>query len=121
VVQTATNGTKYIDISAILLDHFGLDSLIGTQMQSDVHSLTKLKLKQHLNQSNLNDQEQAELEKLTKLLDNNFAGDVLYNRKYFIFLKYLKQHKDIDFEKFEQLEDEQVQQLLADFGDYFND
>jgi predicted ATP-binding protein involved in virulence/GTP-binding protein EngB required for normal cell division len=121
VVQTAATGTKYLDISSILLDYFGLSSLIGTDMQRDVHDLTQLKLKQQLNKGKLTINEQRKLDKLAQRLDNNLAGDIIYNRQYFIFLKFLNQHKDIDFERFEQINDEGMHQLLSDFGDYFND
>jgi ABC-type Mn2+/Zn2+ transport system ATPase subunit len=117
IVQKRSNGTKYLDISSILLDHFNLSSLIGTQMQDDIKVFTALKLREN----ELNDVEQAELNRIGELLENSLAGDIVYNKKYFDFLKFLKNNKKIELEEFEQASDEEMNQFLSDFGDSFND
>ena len=81
-------GTKYIDISTILLKYFGLSSLIGKDMQNDIKRTTELKLKDILSK-----EEEQELEGLVNILDGNFAGDIIYNRQYFSFLKFLRDNK----------------------------
>lgn len=116
VVQT-NNGTKYLDISSILLNYFELSSLIGTDMQEDIKKFTELKL----NQSNISKTDKAELNRLSKILENSFSGDIIYNEKYFIFLKYLKEHKDIDFKEYQNLSSDEMQNFLQDFGEFFND
>ncbi len=117
IVQTYEKGTRYSDISSILLTHFGLSSLIGSTMQNDIQDFTKLKLKE----DSLSIDETIRLEELHKVLDNSLVGDIIYNSKYFIFLKYLDKNKDIDFEKYETLNDNDMKEFLEDFGDFFND
>ncbi|MGP2657498.1 AAA family ATPase [Malaciobacter sp. WC5094] len=117
IVKVDDKGTRYSDISSILLTHFGLSSLIGLTMQNDIREFTKLKLKE----ANLNEEEKTRLTKLHKILDNSLVGDILYNSKYFIFLKYLEEHKNINFEKYEEIDEEEMKEFLEDFGDFFND
>jgi hypothetical protein len=74
-----------------------------------------------LRENELNDVEQAELNRIGELLENSLAGDIVYNKKYFDFLKFLKNNKKIELEEFEQASDEEMNQFLSDFGDSFND
>ena len=55
------------------------------------------------------------------LLENNYAGDIIYNTKYFMFLNFLKDNKNIDFDKYEQTSEEEMAEFLKEFGDFFND
>ncbi len=116
-VQIASSGTKYLDISSILLNYFGLPSLIGADMQRDIKDFTALKLRA----DELNETEQKELERLKQLLEDSFAGDIIYNEKYFAFLRFLKTHKDIDFSQLESVNEAQMDEFMNDFGDFFND
>ena len=116
VIQTNEKGTKYIDISTILLKYFNLSSLIGIDMQNDIKRTTKLKLKETLSKL-----EKKELENLIKVLDNNFAGDIIYNRQYFSFLKFLRDNKGIDFDKFEEIDEDELTDFLNSFKEQFND
>ena len=116
-IFTETIGTKYLDISSILLNYFKLSSLIGSDMQKDINKFTKLKL----NEKNLSVAEKDELENLKILLENNYAGDIIYNTKYFMFLNFLKDNKNIDFDKYEQTSEEEMAEFLKEFGDFFND
>jgi energy-coupling factor transporter ATP-binding protein EcfA2 len=117
IVQTNEKGTRYSDISSILLNHFGLSSLISSTMQKDIKEFTKLKLKE----DSLSSDESIQLQELHKILDNSLVGDIIYNSKYFIFLKYLEKHKNINFEEFEVIDDNKMQDFLDDFEDFFND
>jgi len=116
-VHTDTKGTRYLDISSILLNYFKLSSLIGSDMQEDIKEFTRLKLKE----DSLSVEELFRFNELKNLLANNFAGDIIYNSKYFAFLKYLQEHKNIDFDKYETISDEDMAEFLEDFGAYFND
>ena len=116
VIETNEKGTKYIDISTILLKYFGLSSLIGKDMQDDIKRTTELKLKEELSED-----EEQELENLVSKLDGNFAGDIIYNRPYFTFLQFLRDNKDIDFDKFEKIEEEDLTDFLNSFKEQFND
>ena len=117
IVQINEKGTRYSDISSILLNYFGLSSLIGSTMQKDINEFTKLKLRENY----LSIEESNQLKKLHEILDNSLVGDIIYNSKYFIFLKYLEEHKDIDFDKFKTTNDNEMEEFLEDFGDFFND
>ena len=117
IVKTDEKGTRYSDISSILLTHFGLSSLISSTMQKDIQEFTKLKLRV----DNLSADESIRFQELHTILDNSLVGDIIYNSKYFIFLKYLEEHKDINFEKYETINDDEMKEFLEDFGDFFND
>jgi len=116
IVRTNNLGTKYSDISSILLDYFGLPSLIGSSMRNDIREFTKLKLKEELD-----DNEERRLKELHQVLDDSLVGDIIYNSKYFIFLKYLEEHKNINFDKYETINDTEMKDFLEDFGVFFND
>lgn len=118
VIQTNKRGTKYLDISTILLKYFELPSLIGRDMQNEIKKFTELKLK---DTEQLSDEESEELERIGSLLENNLSGDIIYNKNYFKFLKFLKENKDINFDKFEKINEEDFQSFLNDFKEEFND
>jgi ABC-type cobalamin/Fe3+-siderophores transport system ATPase subunit len=113
-IYTDDSGTKYLDISSILLKYFELSSLIGKDMQKDIKDITRLKLKGLDN--NLNDVEKIELERLNTILENSYAGEIIYNTKYFSFLKFLKENKDIDFDDLEEIDEDEFQSFLKEFG-----
>lgn len=116
-VQTKSVGTKYLDVSSVLLEYFELSSLVGSDMQQAIRDFTALKLREN----DLTPTEESEKDRLGTLLENSFVGDIIYNEKYFIFLKYLRDHKDIDFEKYEQVDEEEMNAFLDDFGGFFHD
>ncbi len=116
-VQNRATGTKYLDISSILLEHFELPSLIGNQMQGDIKKFTELKIRENT----LTDSERIELARIGRMLENSLAGDIIYNKKYFEFLAFLKENKNVGFEEYEQGTDEEMEQFLSEFGDLFND
>jgi len=43
----------------------------------------------------------------------------IYNQAYFNFLKFLKKNKDIDFEKYEEISSEEMEELLEEYKDLF--
>jgi predicted ATPase len=118
VIETNKIGTKYLDISTILLKYFELPSLIGREMQNDIKRFTELKLKEV---NLLTEEESIELEKITLLLENNLVGDIIYNKNYLRFLKFLKENKNVDFDKFEEINEADFEDFLNEFKDEFND
>ncbi|WP_377111818.1 AAA family ATPase [Pseudoalteromonas sp. M58] len=112
-VQKRSRGTKYLDISSILLDHFQLSSLIGNKMQKDIKRFTELKL----NEDNLTYDEKNEIKTLKSTLEESLAGDIIYNKKYFQFLKFLKVEKKIELDTYEKATDEEMEEFLSEFGD----
>lgn len=54
-------------------------------------------------------------------MGNTIASNFIYDRKYLKFLEYIQAHKDIDFDQYEQIDDKEMDDLLKDFGDCFND
>ena len=107
-------GTKKIGVSTVLLEYFGVKSTIGATMESKLNQFTKLKLK-----SNLTQDEQKEFKELEEFLDNSIATNFIYNRAYFNFLKFLKDNKNIDFEEFQDISDEEMAELFDEFKDLF--
>ena len=116
-VQKRAMGTKYLDVSSILLEHFDLPSLIGIKMQNDIKKFTELKIRE----DHLSNNEEAELSRIGAILENSLAGDIIYNKKYFDFLTFLKENKNIGVEEYEKASDEEMDDFLNDFGDSFND
>lgn len=116
-IQTASNDTKYLDISSILLNNFKLSSLIGKDMQEDIKNYIELKIKTEP----LNETEKNEMQYLNDKLENSFAGDIIYNEKYFSFLKFIKENKGIDFEKYDDINEDDMSDFLNDFKGLFND
>lgn len=113
-VYTDNLGTKYLDISTILLKYFELPSLIGIDMQTDIRDVTRLKLKEI--EEGLNDEEQKELHRLNVILDSSFVGEIIYNEKYFSFLKFIKDNKEINFDNLDEINEDEFQSFLTKFG-----
>jgi len=109
-------GTKTTDVSTVLLEYFNVESTISDSMRKKVDSFNRLKLKKELT-----DIEEKELEELENFLGQTVASNFIYDRKYLRFLEYIKEHKDIDFDKYEQIDEDMMSELLKDFGDFFND
>jgi predicted ATP-binding protein involved in virulence len=109
-------GTKNIDASIVLLEYFGVESTVGKTMQENINNFNKLKLKKELTQK-----EQEELKDLEKFLGSTVASNLVYDRTYLKFLEFIRDRKEIDFDKYEKISDEEMDELLKDFGDFFND
>jgi hypothetical protein len=110
LVSQKGNGTKKIDVGTVLLNYFGVKSLVGKEMQENLVEFTALKLKDELSIEN-----EKRLCELEEKLDETVATNFIYNKGYFNFLKFLKTHKDIDFEDIDDLSDEEMNNLLSDF------
>jgi predicted ATP-binding protein involved in virulence len=106
-------GTKKIGVSTVLLEYFGVESTIGKTMKDKIDEYTKLKLK-----DTLTEDEKKQQEELEEFLDETVATNFIYNRAYFNFLKFLK-NKNIDFEKYEEISSEEMEELLEEYKDLF--
>jgi hypothetical protein len=109
-------GTKNIDVSIVLLEYFGVESTVGETMQKSINDFNRLKLKKKLTTK-----EQKELKGLEQFLGNTVASNLIYNRPYLKFLEFIRDHKEIDFDRYEQMDEEEMDELLKDFGDFLND
>jgi len=109
-------GTETIDVSTVLLEYFGVTSTISASMSKKIDRFNQLKLKKELSNS-----EQKQLNELEEFLGSTVASNFIYDRKYLRFLEYIKDHKDIDFDRYQAIDETEMQQLLEDFGDFFND
>jgi len=117
IVKTKDKDTKSLDVSSILLEYFGLSSLIGFDMRENIKEFTKLKIIE----DNLDETQKEKLDKLHNILDDSLIGEIIYNSKYFIFLKYLKEHKEIEFEQYEDISDDEMKEFLDEFGEFYRD
>ena len=116
IVAVKGGGTKTIDVSTVLLEYFGVKSTIGESMQEKIRTFNRLKLQKELNKN-----EKQKLKELEEFLGNTVASNFIYNRPYLQFLNYLKEHKDINFDKYEKLDEVEMKELLEEFGDLFDD
>lgn len=116
IVQIEGAGTKYLDVSATLLNYFHLSSLVGTEMKEKLHELFKLKT-----QETLSEDEKTKLDILEKELGSTLATNFIYDRHYLDFLKFIKQNHQIDFDKLTKISEEEMNELLGEFKGLFDD
>jgi hypothetical protein len=109
-------GTKNIGVSVVLLEYFNVDSTVGNTMSENINNFNRLKLKKELTST-----EEEELKKLEKFLGGTVASNVIFDRKYLKFLEFIRDHKDIDFDRYEKIDEEEMSEFLKDFGDFFDD
>jgi predicted ATP-binding protein involved in virulence len=109
-------GTKNIGVSVVLLKYFNVDSTVGNTMSENINNFNRLKLKKELTST-----EEEELKKLEKFLGGTVASNVIFDRKYLKFLEFIRDHKDIDFDRYEKIDEEEMSEFLKDFGDFFDD
>jgi len=109
-------GTKSIDVSTVLLEYFTVESTVSETMQEHIKNFNRLKLKKVLTS-----EEQKELKELEGFLGNTVASNFIYDRKYLKFLEFIRDKKEIDFDKYEKTNEAEMDELLKDFGDFFND
>lgn len=107
-------GSKYLDVSATMLSFFGLSSLVGSEMKKNIDELFRLKEK-----DSLSGEEQNRLSELQEMLDGTLATNFIYDRHYFNFLKFLKKNKNIDFDKFTEISESEMDELLGEYEDLF--
>jgi len=84
ILRPFTEGTKKIDIATVLLVYFGLESVLSPSLQTDVNRFYELKTKNQLTEI-----EEAELENLSKILNNSFVGANVHDFRFLLFLKFL--------------------------------
>jgi len=109
-------GTQTVDVSIVLLEYFNVDSTISDTMKNHVNNFNRLKLKKELTSK-----EEEELKELKKFLGETIASNFIYDRKYLKFLEFIRDHKDIDFDRYDEMTGEEMDELLKDFGDFFDD
>jgi predicted ATP-binding protein involved in virulence len=109
-------GTKNIGVSVVLLEYFNVDSTVGNTMSENINNFNRLKLKKELTST-----EEEELKKLENFLSGTVASNVIFDRKYLKFLEFIRDHKDIDFDRYEKIDEEEMSEFLKDFGDFFDD
>ena len=109
-------GTKNIGVSVVLLEYFNVDSTVGNTMNENINNFNRLKLKKELTST-----DKEELQKLEKILGATVASNVIFDRKYLKFLEFIRDHKDIDFDKYEKINEDEMSEFLKDFGDFFDD
>ncbi|MFK5977131.1 MAG: AAA family ATPase, partial [Sulfurovum sp.] len=114
IVAEKTIGTKNIDVGTVLLKYFGVESLVGEEMQEKIRELSDLKL-----QGDLSEEEYKKLDELEDYFEYTPATNFIYNRAYFNFLIFLKHNKEIDFRDYEKMKDEDMVQLMERFKDLF--
>jgi len=117
IVDTGGEGTKYLDVSATLLTYPEVSSLVGNgDMKREINQLFKLK-----NQDELSDEEESKIDELEIKLGDTVATNFIYDRHYLQFLKFIQDNKDIDFDKLTEISDEEMDELLGEFKDLFDD
>jgi predicted component of type VI protein secretion system len=116
IVAVRGRGTKTIGVSMVLLEYFNVETTVSDTMKKSIDNFNRLKLKKELS-----NKEREELKELEAFLGNTVAGNIIYDRKYLKFLEFIRDHKDIDFDKYEKISDEEMDELLKDFGDFFDD
>lgn len=116
IIAEKKQGTESIDISIVLLEYFNVKSTVSETMQEHINNFNRLKMKKELTA-----QEKKELEELEKYLGNTVASNLIYNRPYLKFLEFIRNHKEIDFDGYEKMDDTEMDELLKDFGEFLND
>jgi len=117
VVNTEGKGTKYSDISTVLIRYFGLHSLVGKDMQDKVEKLFELKEKRE--NDNFSEEDKRELELIENELNGTMASRFIYDRAYFKFLMFVKENNHIDFSGLKKLNKQAFNSLLDKYKAQF--
>ncbi|RUM73627.1 MAG: hypothetical protein DSZ11_05450 [Sulfurovum sp.] len=116
IIAEKKQGTENIDVSIVLLKYFNVKSTVSETMQEHINRFNRLKMRKELTV-----EEKKELKELEELLGNTVASNLIYNRPYLKFLEFIRDHKEIDFNRYEKMDDEEREKLLEEFGDLFDD
>jgi len=116
IVDTYGEGTKYMDVSSTLLNYPQISSLVGKSMKDKINTLFNLK-----NKDELTPEQKDEVDSLEIELGKTVATNFIYDRHYLSFLKFIKDNKDIDFDKLTEISAEEMDELLGEFKDLFDD
>ena len=109
-------GTQNIDVCGILLEYFGVDTIVGDTMQKNLKEITKIKLK---GRRNLTPEDKTRIKEIEKELQHTPATDFIYNRAYLNFLIFLKENKQIDFDDFESMKNKEMVASLEEYKGLF--
>jgi len=109
-------GTKNIDVGMVLLKYFNVDSIVGDSMRKNLNEITKIKLK---GRRKLTKEDKERIKEIEQELQYSPATDFIYNRAYYNFLVFLKENKGIDFENYENLNDEKMLVLQEEYKGLF--
>ena len=117
IIDTHGEGTKYLDVSATLLSYPQVSTLVGNgDMKKEINQLFKLK-----SQDKLSPDEESRIDELEIKLGSTITSNFIYDRHYLHFLKFIQDNKDIDFDKLTEISEEEMDELLGDFKDLFDD
>jgi len=116
IIATNGGGTKHLDISSTLLNYLRLSSLVGNTLKEKINKLYILKT-----QDETTDTEKSEIDILEKELNKTVANDFIYDRHYLNFIKFLKENKSINFDKFTELSDDEMDNILGEYKGLFDD
>jgi len=100
--------TKKIDVGSVLLYFFGVESLVGSEFRESIKKYNALALKDELD-----DKEQRELDELKNLFDDSIFSEYISDKRYFRFLKFLKE-KNIDID---EIDEDDFDEYLKEFED----
>ena len=115
-IDTSGEGTKYMDVSATLLNYPQVSSLVGKDMRDKIQRLYLLKT-----QDGTSNDKKNEIDSLEVELGKTAATNFIYDRHYLQFLKFVQDNKSIDFDKFTEISDKEMDDLLGEFKDLFDD
>ncbi|HIP12582.1 MAG TPA: ATP-binding cassette domain-containing protein [Arcobacter sp.] len=116
-IDTSGTGTKYLDVSATLLSYPQVSSLVGDgDMKEEINQLFRLK-----NQDTVSPVDENKIDELEKKLGSTVASNFIYDRHYLRFLRFIQDNKDIDFDKLTEISEDEMDELLGEFKDLFND
>lgn len=118
-VEIEGRGTKYLDVSMTLIDYFGLNVLVGQEMQDKVEKFFLLKDKRDNESENFSSADQQELDSLENELNSTMASRFIYDRAYFKFLAFVKENEKIDFTGLKKLNTQEFNLLLEKYKAQF--
>jgi hypothetical protein len=110
------SGTENIDIGMVLLKYFHVDSIVGATMRNNLNEITEIKLK---GRRRLTKDNKERIKELEEELQYTPATDFIYNRAYFNFLVFVKENKNIDFNNYESLKDEEMLNIMEEYKGLF--
>ena len=82
IIAEKKQGTENIDVAGVLLEYFGVESVIGDSLEADLTKFTNLNIK-----NDLTKKESQELEKLREKLSKTVAVNFINDYRYFEYLK----------------------------------
>ena len=118
IVAERGKGTKSIDVSIVLLEYFGVNSLVGQDMQDKVEKFFELKEKRD-NHKKFTDEDKNKFKSIENELDGTMASRFIYDKSYFNFLTFIKENDNIDFSGLKKLNKNEFKSLLDKYKAQF--